>query len=416
MLPLIATTRMRLLEAGRWSVLLCLFSIPLSKAAISIFMFLALLGSLAGPLALERFRAASRQPVVIGAAVWFAVLAVSALHAPAYSDRWNALGHYITFLYPLIVASLLQDSAWRKRGLLAFGVSASILLALSWAQLFGIDPMHQTAQEGTWRFTVLNDYTHEGIVYMALAAMAAAFAQSATRITHRRVLWFIAAAAIADVVFLLQSRTAYLALAPMLAYGIWRFVAGRYAGWRAIALGLGVLTLIGSTVLLSPRMQQRVKEAQQDVTNYASRGAPTSMGIRLELWKQTLPIISAAPLLGHGLGLWKSEYDKQIKGLTNYDAFIMGHPHQEALLIIAEEGWLGFTAWVLLLVFLAKYTQRLDPAQRDFYHCLLIIYVAAGLANCIIVDSLHRHLFVMLLACIPFIPKPGAAPVKPASA
>jgi hypothetical protein len=52
---------------------------------------------------------------------------------------------------------------------------------------------------------------------------------------------------------------------------------------------------------------------------------------------------------------------------------------------------------------LTKYIRRLEPPQRDFFACLLLIYLTAGLANCILVDFSHRHVFVMLLACIPML-------------
>jgi O-antigen ligase len=42
-----------------------------------------------------------------------------------------------------------------------------------------------------------------------------------------------------------------------------------------------------------------------------------------------------------------------------------------------------------------------------------LIYVTAGLANCILVDFSHRHIFLMLLACIPVVP--AVARVRPVS-
>ena len=43
--------------------------------------------------------------------------------------------------------------------------------------------------------------------------------------------------------------------------------------------------------------------------------------------------------------------------------------------------------------------------NRRFYASLLLIYVTASLANCIWADFSHRHVFMTLLACIPFIAK-----------
>jgi len=36
---------------------------------------------------------------------------------------------------------------------------------------------------------------------------------------------------------------------------------------------------------------------------------------------------------------------------------------------------------------------------------LLLIYLTASLANCLLIDFVHRHGFLLLLACIPLLDK-----------
>jgi len=139
------------------------------------------------------------------------------------------------------------------------------------------------------------------------------------------------------------------------------------------------------------------------------------MGIRLELWQRTMPIIASAPVLGHGLGQWDVQYQAEVKDFTNYADFRMHHPHQEGLLILSEQGAVGLTLFVALLILLGRYIRRLPAPQHDFYVSLLLIYVAGSLANCLLADFSHRHVFIMLLACIPFIAKPNSS-VSPAVA
>lgn len=407
MSDLIAATRDRLLEWGRWSVLLCLFSVPINKPATNIFIASALLCAILGSRSRERWMAAARQPVVLGACAWFLVLFISALYAPAGAERWQALSAYKTLLYPLIVASLLETLSWRTRGLLAFGLAATIVLLLSWGQFFGLVPMRDVAEQFvSYRYTVFKDYTQQGIAFLLLAAMAASFALTMPEVNRKRLLWLLAGAAFINVVFLLQSRTAYLIVAPLLLYWVWRLISGRGAGWRGVALGALVLSLIGAAAWQTPRVQQRLAQAQDDVSLYAGKGEATSMGIRLELWQRTLPIIAAAPLFGHGLGQWPVQYQAQIKGYTDaYAAFVMGHPHQEGLLILSEQGAVGLAVFLILLALLVAYIRRLEPPHRDFFTCLVLIYVTAGLANCLLQDFSHRHVFLMLLACIPVLPK-----------
>jgi O-antigen ligase len=398
--------RTYLVKIGCWSVLLCLFSVPINKPATNIFIFLALLCSLLGARAVERWRLAIRQPVVIGALVWLAVLGLSALYAPPGDEQWKALRAGVALLYPLIVASLLETPQWRTRGMLAFGLAASLILLVSWCQFIGLLPQRaEAANNPAFLYTVFKDYTQQGIEFLVLAAMAASFAQAASERKRKILLWALAAAAIIDVVFLLQSRTSYLIVAPLLAFWAWRLAGGPQAGWRRIALGALLLAACGAVAVMTPRVQQRLLQAKEDVSNYSDKRQATSMGIRMELWKRTLPIIASAPLLGHGLGQWRSEYQAEVKDFPNYDEFRMGHPHQEALLILSEQGIVGLAVFVALLIFLARTIRRLPAPQQSFYASLLLIYVTASLANCIWADFSHRHVFMTLLACIPFIAK-----------
>lgn len=408
---LISAARNRILEWGRWSVLLCMFSVPINKPATNIFIFLALLAAAFGSRTRERFRVAYRQPVVVGAAAWFAALLLSTLRAPAGAAPWSALGSYSALFYPLILASLLETEQWRRRAMFSFGLAVALILLISWAQFAGLVPLLNGAGKAlAYRYTVFKDYTQQGVSFLVLAAMAASFATVDTNPTRKRLLWVLAGAAFFNVIFLLQSRTAYLITVPLLLFWIWHLIGGRQAKWRGAASGLLALLLISAAAWFAPNVQQRLEQAQQDVTHYAERQEATSMGIRLELWKRTLPIIAAAPLFGHGMAQWRIAYQNQTKDLADFASFQMGHPHQEALYILSEQGLAGLALFVFLLFSLAGYIGRLAPPERDFYTCLLMIYITAGLANCILLDFSHRHVFLMLLGCIPFVPKAAAAP------
>ncbi|MBV8666775.1 MAG: O-antigen ligase family protein [Burkholderiaceae bacterium] len=397
-----ANARRLSLEAGRWSVLLCLFSAPINKPATNVFIALALICALAGERLGARFQAAARQPVVIGAVVWLLAMTVSAAYAPEGRERWQALHIGIALLYPLIVAMLLETPQWRTRGMLAFGAAVTLILLISWGQFFGVVPQREIAAiDPTYRYTVFHNYTQQGIVFLILGAMAAAFARTEQVQWRRLALWGIAAAVCINVIFLLQSRTSYLIVAPLLLFWAWRLAGGKHASGRQIVIGLAILAACAAAAMATPRFQQRLEQARQDVTRYADKREATSLGIRMELWRRTLPIIADAPLLGHGLGQWAPQFMAETKDFPDYDGFRMHHPHQEALLILSEQGVVGLAVFITLLVLLARQISLLALPHRDFYVSLLLIYVTASLANCLWADFTHRHVFIMLLACIP---------------
>ncbi len=401
----LANARRDLLVAGRWAVLLCLFFIPINKPLPNLFIFIALLCSAAGERADQRFVAAIRQPIVVGTMVWFLVIAVSAFYAPG-PYPWASVNTGITLFYPLIVATLVETPQWRTRGMMAFAASACLVLLISWSQFAGIFPERAVALHlPSYRYTVFKDYTQQGVVFLALASMAAAYALVTPLLKHKIALWFLAAAAMINVVFLLQSRTSYLIVAPLMIYWAWRIANGN---WRKIGIGVLVLACCAGAALLTPRVQERLQQARQDVEVYSDKHEASSMGIRLELWQRTIPIIASAPIFGHGLGQWDYEYQAQTKDLPDFDQFRMHHPHDDSLLILSEQGIVGYAVFVTLLILLARYIRGLNQPERDFYNSLLLIFIMAGLAQCLLPDFTQRHTFLMLLACIPALARKTA--------
>jgi O-antigen ligase len=400
-LPLQAgAVRDRLLQAGRWSVLLCLVSIPVNKPATNIFIFLALLCALLGSGTVERFRAAFRHPVALGALAWFAYLFIAALLGPPGREGWETVSSHKALLYPLIVMSLIDSRQWRDRALVAFCASVGAILLVSMAQFTVAIASGNTADlSGVNSFTIFKNYTQQGIAQLVMASLAAAYARIETDRRRRIALWAIAAIAVCNVIFALQSRTAYLIVLPLVIYWLWQLAGG---GRKSVLTGILILTAVSAAAISTPRVQQRLEQAQQEVFLYSKSNMATSLGIRIELWKNTVPIIKSAPWFGHGPGQWNNQYEATVLRNDGYNHhFVMGHPHQEALLIWSELGIAGLAALVALLTALTIYARRLDPPYRDFYTCLVLIYVTAGLANCVLNDFSHRHVFLMMLALIP---------------
>lgn len=406
--PLIERLRESAYVAGCWSAVAALFVVPINKPATNIAIGLMLIFSLLGRDLRQRWLTASRHPVVRGALVWWVVLMLSAIHTWYETSVLPLSGSFVwACCYPLLLGSLLQTPAWRRRALIAFALAVGLVLLISCGMYLGWFPQRPVVLlQPNMRNTVFKEYTQQGIEMLVFATMAVAGATT-TKSRPRRI-FFIAAAllALANVVFMIESRTSYLTLVPLLAYWAWHKVLKNYAGWRLFALACAMATATVSLIWFTPPIRERlVLSVAHEVEAYVIHRTPTSTGIRLELWRQTLPIIASAPIFGHGLRQWAPLYRQSIEGLPHFKAFLMGHPHQEMLLILAEQGFSGLLVYLLLLFALARYISRLDPPERDVYAGLLLIYLTAGLANCLWDDFSHRLLFILLLACIPLVGK-----------
>lgn len=404
----LARTRRALLGAGQWCAVASLFAVPLNKPATNITLGLAIIFSLLGANAGQRWREAARHPVARGALLWWGVLILSALHTWYATSAFPRTGTFVwVFCYPLALGSLLQTPVWRRRALLAFALAVTLVLLASCAMAMGLLPQRPEAlASAIFRNTVFKEYTQQGMSTLMLAAMAIAAAMATRSSRVRLGCVLVAALALANVTLMLESRTSYLTVLPLAIYWIWQFIARKPPGKRLVlALAILVVAVAALASAWSTHfVQQRLVQAvPQEIHLYLNHRQPTSTGIRLELWRRTLPIIASAPIFGHGLREWAPLYHASIEGLPHFAAFDMGHPHQDMLLIAAEQGLAGLAVYLLLLLALARYLRRLDRPERDIFNCVLLIFVTAGLANGLWADFTHRHVFVLLLACIPLV-------------
>jgi len=392
------------LTAGQWCAVASLFVVPLNKPATNAALILSLALSLLGKEARQRWLMAARSPIVLGALLWWVVLVLSAMHTWYDTSVLPLTGSYTWVCwYPLVLGSLLQTPQWRQRALVAFALAMGAVLLISCGMDLGLIPQRALDHSApAMRNTVFKEYTQQGLALLVFGSMALAVAVDAP--STRQKAFFSAAALLAliNIVVMLGSRTAYLTLIPLLAYWGWRILARGRVSWRHTVAACSLIVAIPAIVWFTPPVRERlVVSIAHEVQLYAGQRVPTSTGIRLELWRRTLPIIATAPVFGHGLHEWAPLYRQSIEGLPDFDAFLMGHPHQEMLLILAEQGVVGLLVYLLLLVALARYIRRLNQVPRDIYTCILLIYLTAGLANGLWADFSHRHLFILLLACMP---------------
>lgn len=403
-----------LLTVGQWFMILAIFFMPLNKPLTNIALLFAVAFSISGPSFLERLKQSATEPVALMCAVWLIVLVFFSLHEYESKESWGTLSAMKALCYPLIASTLLTSDRLRKFGLYAFFISALIIISISWADFLLFIALHNNITvDKSNQFTVLKDYSQQAVMTLVFFSLAMAFSASDQLKKYKISLQIIATFALLNVLFVLQSRSAYIVAIPLLIFWLYEILKKFDLRVKIFIVALVVITLFFSAV--SPRAQKRIQEARQDLVHYLSDHAATSVGIRMELWKRSLPIIASAPLFGNGLGQWQVRYRDQTKDIKDFDGFEMKHPHQESLWILSEQGIFGYLIYISLLISLFIYTRRLDNTSRPFYQSLLLIYIFFGLANCVLLDFSHRHLFLLLLCCIPKISKIDKAAITESS-
>jgi O-antigen ligase len=397
--------RLKVLDVGRWACVICLFFIPVNKPATNICMAVALLATLVAPNLVDRIRLAIKHPVALGALLWWFVLAFSALYAPQSAALWRSWLGLVTFSYPLLIISLVgQDDRWRLRAWWAFGISMSLIVLISWGQFMGLIPQrHLPDGVSIYRNVVFKDYIQQGIHTLYFVSMLFAAVIWKRSLNKNTGLWLGIVLGLASIMFAIESRTALLSMIPLVilwcALVFFKGSTGKkLASAMLIVLALGV----GSAWVQAQKNQSRLTQIGQEIDDYTQKKQSTSTGIRIELWKQSLVLFKQAPVMGHGLDQWHPQFLAITKDIINYDDFRKRFPHQEFLLIIVEQGFLGFSFFLVLLIGLASYIRRLAMPYKYFYISFLLLYASAGMVNNLVGDFSLRHLLLVWLGFMPW--------------
>ena len=164
-----------------------------------------------------------------------------------------------------------------------------------------------------------------------------------------RAVWgplLLAVAFLADIVFVLTSRTT-LVILPVLAvvFGVRRF------GWRGL-VGAGVIIAVGAgiAVTTSPYLHSRVTSVYTQTKMFESKDIATSTGERIVFWTKSLRFVASAPVLGHGTGSITAMFRQAAIGQTGVQGEVPTNPHNMTFAVAIQIGLLGAAVlWAMWL-------------------------------------------------------------------
>jgi O-antigen ligase len=356
-----------------FAILLAL-SLPWSTSLVAIFA-VAMLVAMGPHLDVEAFLQSLKRPIAAVPIAFFLLALVGTLWSDA---PWGARLYAVFPTAKLLVLPVLFYHFERSgRGFavfVAFLVSCTLLMAMSWIVAFDPGLTLKPSAEAS-RGIVVKNYIDQSQEF-ALCAVALAY-PIITRLRAGR-LWpalFLGAIAlsfVANMAFVIVSRTALVTMPVMLAvFGLlhlkWRtnlliFVA-------AIIVGLGAWAV-------SPQLQWKVTTFKRDYQLYMEQGTSTSIGERLEYWQKSLRFFAEAPVFGHGTGSTRGLFEQAATGPADLAAGkVIGNPHNQTLNAAVQWGAIGivvlYAMWLLhLLLFrgdgLANWIGLLVVVQNIF--------------------------------------------------
>jgi O-antigen ligase len=210
----------------------------------------------------------------------------------------------------------------------------------------------------------------------------------------------IAASLLANMAFVIVSRTALVTLPIMLAV-----FALMHLTWRTNVMLFSAAIVLGALAwMASPQLQMTTEKFSRDYRIYKERNQPTSIGLRLEFWQKSLRFFAEAPVVGHGTGSTRGLFEAAATGpKVLAQGQVIGNPHNQTLNVAVQWGsigvvvlyamWLshlllfrgeGLVAWIGLMTVLQNVFSSLFNSHLFDFHegwmYVLGVGVAGGMA------------------------------------
>jgi O-antigen ligase len=383
----------RILNVDLMAVLVAAL-LPWSTSGVAIGMVLWL-AALAATLELRPFLRSLQRPIS-----WLplALVGLAALGTLWSDAPWGARVYALSPATKLLVLPLLFYHFERsQRGMwvfVAFLASCTLLMVVSW--IVALDPglSLKRPDEAGGRGIFIKNYIDQSQEF-ALCAVALAYPIFNLLRTHRIwqavVLGAIALGFIANMAFVIVSRTAMVTMPIMLAA-----FALLHLRWRTSLIVFGALAVLaGLAWATSPQLQWTAETFLRDYRLYKSDNVPTSIGIRLEFWRKSLGFFAEAPLTGHGTGATRGLFEKAATGnIHTATGQVIGNPHNQTLAVAVQWGAAGII--LLYAMWLAHLLLFRGEGMATWFGLLVVVQnIFTSLFNSHLFDFHEGWMYVL---------------------
>lgn len=365
------------------------FVLPLSTAALmSFFLVTVFCVVLAGDWR-EKWFILRRNPVALMFILFFSLFLIGLSYTTVpRPDALHTLIKYSKFLLGFFLFSLFQHEKTAVYAFTAFLFAASITLLLSLLKFFADwDLLHRFVSDSG----VFKDHIFTGFLLAFSSYCYAALAFSIKKGWR----WFFVLlflVTVYDVLFVNLGRSGYVVLLSLILLLAWQQFS-----WKGLFTGILVsIFLFSGLSFLPANFKDRLSRVHREINQYQHGNFDTSVGLRLEFYKNSLKLLAKHPWIGTGTGSFSRDYfnmaeDKQ---------FVTQNPHNEYLNIAVQFGLIGVA--VLLLMFLLHWREsfRLTGLRQRFAQAVLVTIVVGSVFNSWLMDVSQGCFYVFFTALL----------------
>lgn len=379
-----------LFRAADVLVILTAASLPWSTTAPSIFVGLFLL-AVTPSIDWRDYARKLTQPAF---ALPFAMLLLALLGTLWSEGAWADRLHAIKPVAKLVlIPPLLYHFSRSGRGLwvcIAFLASCALLAVFSWIVL--LEPAWKIAATASSGVPVKNyiDQSQEfTLCAFALALPALTFWRSGNAVATAACLALILLFA-TNMVFVAAARTALLCIAVLLGLFAWRHLS-RGATLLLLAATIAASALAWTT---SHYLRQRITDIAVEYRHGHEDISRASTAQRLTYWRKSLHAFAEAPLIGHGTGSIKRQFERAATGGSSLDAEVVSNPHNQTLNVAVQWGLLGIV--LLYALWIAHLRLFLGGGLAAWIGLVVVVQnIASSLLNSHLFDFHEGWMYVL---------------------
>jgi len=290
---------------------------------------------------------------------------------------------------PLFMA-VFEDEGTRRRAIKAFLAATILILLISFLLWSGL-VQHLPRIKGSPAYPIAFKYHITHNFFMAIAVLFWFLLAHRSRGLLKLIYFAGSGLAAFNVFFMIPGRTGQLALA----------VAGFYVAyscyrWRGLAAVMIISLIMATITWLTPDsvMHQRAAVAWQEASVFRAEGVArddSSIGLRLEFYRNALKMFSHRPLLGTGTGGFESGYAQEVSGKG---MVVAHHPHNAFLLMAAELGVIGLASLLALIAIQWINARRMSNLiDKTTARAVLLVFIIGGLVSTTFTDHAESLFF-----------------------
>ena len=308
--------------------------------------------------------------------------------AASPADQWGSIKIFARLLLIPVLFVQFQRSErglWVAAGFLA---SCTALLIVSW--LFWLFPAFGPA--GRAPGVPVRDYVVQSTEFLLCAFALGHLSLDAWRREQRPLALALGALALlflANIGYVASGRsTLVAALVLVLLFVFQRFGWKQASGVVALAVIVAALTWMSS-----PYMRTRVLNVIQEVNDYRTKSAGTSSGYRLEFWTRSIVSVAQAPIVGHGTGSQREQFQRTAAGSEGVAAAVSDNPHNQTLFVAIQFGALGT---ILLYAMWFAHLQLFRGGGLSAWvgSGVIVQNIVAGFFNTSLVEFTHGWMYI----------------------